>query len=780
LRLASKRFLLASLLFIVTLFIVSLWIPLPKPLVKNPYSTVLLDENDKLLGAKIAKDGQWRFKSDESLNSKYVKAVITFEDKRFFSHFGIDAKALVRALYTDIKHRKIISGGSTITMQLARISQNNQARTILQKLKEMHLALRIELNYSKDEILKMYAEHAPFGGNTVGISSASWRYFGRTAKQLSWAEASLLAVLPNAPSLIHLSRSRAKLKNKRDSLLKKLYNNKVISKQDLDISTLEPLSKKPKPIPNDMNLFMHRVQKDNKDISILKSTINKELQTQVRNVAKSHIDRIANSGIHNLSIIVIENSTMQIKAYVGNQSYLNNNIFANQLDITGRPRSTGSTLKPLLYAKALDSGLITPLTLVEDIPSYYGDYNPTNYDERYRGVVTAEDALIKSLNVPSVRLLQEYGYKNFYDNLKEFGMSTLYREADEYGLSLILGGAETTLYDLSMIYANISSIAQGLHSSHFVKLKVLKDKEDSYIGKSPISQGSAFLTIDAIKKLKRPGIEGVLSSIMKRKEIAWKTGTSYGLRDAWSIGTTPKYTVGVWAGNATGEGSHSLSGVSTAGPVMFDVFSHLEGTTIFEKPADELKSINICKEDGFVATNGCKSIVAEVPKKSYFTKISPYRKLIHLDKKTNLRVHSGCENTADMLHVNYFVLPPNVAYYYNQMYGNYKSLPKYRKDCLQIVSSKGVVEINYPARGHSVYLPQKLDGSIGEVVLKARHRDLSQKLYWHLDDKYIGETSQIHEKTLFIKAGKHRLLVMDMDGNREVRVFNVLSKDGSF
>lgn len=780
-KLINKKFFTFSIILVFTVLVLSLLVPLPKPLINAPFATTLLDENNHLLGAQIASDEQWHFKLNEELNQKYIISVINFEDKRFFNHIGVDFIALARALYTDIKHGRIVSGGSTITMQLARISQENKPRTIIQKLLEIWLAIRIEIQYSKNEILRMYAESAPFGGNTVGISAASWRYFGRSIKQLSWAEATLLAVLPNAPSLMHLTKSRKVLKRKRDKLLTKLYHKGIITKLDYELSFLEPLPDKPRRIPNTVPLLMGTLKKEYPQKAILHTTINKELQEKINLITRSNSIKLANLGVYNLSILVLENSSMEVKAYVGNKAFMNKGIYANQLDITKRPRSTGSTLKPLLFASMIDEGFLTPNTLIADIPSYYSGYMPTNYDERYRGAVTTQEALIQSLNVPTVKILYDYGYKKLYENLKQYGMTTLHRNAEEYGLSLILGGAETTLHDLVNIYANISNTALGLNFGKFLKIKTLLNQEAKYIGNSPISQGAAYLTLEALKDLKRPGLDGKLKGIVSRSNIAWKTGTSYGLRDAWAIGTTPEYTVGIWAGNATGEGVSDLSGTATSAPIMLEVFGVLNITEWYKKPLDAFKKIDVCKEDGYLGTDKCQSIKIDMPLESKFRKVSPNRIAIHIDKVTGLRVDSNCAAADSMKEVHFFILPPTEAYFYKQVNSSYKDLPPYRHDCKSNSTNiKGIVEINYPVNGHSIYLPQDLDGSFGKVTLKARHKNKNETLYWHIDDKYISMTKDMHDMSLYINPGKHTLMIMDPKGNRVKRNFTVLAKDGTF
>ncbi len=753
---------------------------LPDPLFNDPISTVLISSEGKLLSAKIAKDQQWRFPHNLKIPGKFEEAIIQYEDKRFYYHPGFDPLALVRSLYLNIKAGKIVSGGSTISMQVIRLARKNKGRTYLEKLIELILALRLEVKYSKEEILALYASYAPFGGNVVGLETASFRYFERPPSNLSWAEACTLAVLPNSPSLIHPGRNRKKLKDKRDKLLKTLFEKKIISNLEYRLSKIEEVPQNPKRLPQMAQHLMNSLDKSNKNRSVLKTTLKFNIQKNVTKILNNHSKELLIKDIHNGAVIVIDNENLEVIAYVGNTNTGNKVNKGNNVDIVRSPRSTGSILKPFLFASMLEKSEILPDTLVSDIPTQYNGYIPENFDEKYRGVVTAKAALSKSLNIPAVRMLRKHGIHRFYDFLKNFGITTLHRDADDYGLTLILGGAEGTLYDIAGIYANLIRISENpeKYASHkfdkkYQKIKVLKNRKHQK-GDLSISSGSAYLTMQALLEVVRPGAENYWKKFSSSKKVAWKTGTSYGLRDAWAIGCTKKYTVAVWIGNATGEGKPGLVGVTVAAPVMFDIFNFLPESQWIEEPESDLKTVKVCSKSGKFPTTLCETKDVKIPVNSHYSDICTYHKRIHVDKK-GYRVNSNCESVSKITPKTWFVLPPLQAFYYKRKNASYKNLPMERSDCQRFSSIKEM-EIVYPPNGTSLFIPIDLDEKISATVFEAVHREKDSIIYWHLDDKYLGTTSFIHKMSYAPKPGTHKLILVDNKGLRIERTFKVIGK----
>lgn len=781
-----------ALFIMLSLFVgISFYYCLPEPLFKYPVSGVLLSQEGKLLGAHISKDEQWRFPPISKVPPKFQTSIIAFEDKRFHQHFGIDIFAIARAMKLNIKAGRIVSGGSTLSMQVIRLSSDNPRRTVWQKLIEAYKALRLETRYSKEEILNLYASYAPFGGNTVGLEAASWRYFGRNPDQLSWAESAMLAVLPNSPALIHISRKRTVLKNKRDRLLKKLFETNKITKLDYQLAIVEPLPEKPKALPRlASHLLDTLIAKNNQQRRFL-TTLDFNLQKHVKQLAKHHAEVLALKDIHNLAILVIDNQTFEVKAYIGNAPHsLKNARHGEAIDLIQRPRSTGSTLKPFLFASMLESGEITPETLVADTPVRYSGYRPKNFDRKFRGAVRAKQALARSLNIPAVNMLSYHGVERFLATLKQMGMSTLHRQSREYGLPLILGGAEGTLWELSSMYANLANRAQqnkvsgtltttiNNDANNYFKPKILKEEETQTERRNEISPPSAWMTLQSLLEVGRPGAGAYWKRFDSTYKIAWKTGTSFGHRDAWAIGTTPQYTVGVWVGNATGEGRQGMTGVRVAAPILFDVFNSLSlNNNWFKKPVEQMKVVRICKDNGFLANDHCESKDYLIPKNSHFDRISLHHQKVYLDQQ-GLRVHSQCEPIFKMQAKNWFVLPPDQAYYYQQTHTDYTALPNWREDCQLAQEVQGLdnpISLIYPKRNTQIYIPRELSGEKGTTIFKAIHRDSNQLIHWHLDNNYLGTTRIYHEQALFIKEGKHKLTLVDGTGNKLEQQFLVLN-----
>jgi len=420
------------------------------------YSTVVVDKNGELIGARIANDGQWRFSEAIGVPDKFRESLVCFEDKHFYYHMGVNPYSLVRAAFLDIKSRKIVSGGSTLTMQLIRLQRGNKPRTIFEKLIELFLASRIELYYSKDRIMSLYANHAPFGGNVVGITAASWRYFGRPPRMLSWAESALLAVLPNSPSMLNPGKNRNFLLAKRDKLLTQLFSQGKISSETLKLSLLEPLPVKPIALANIAPQLTENIKIENPGKTII-STLDKNFQENINRISIDYFNSLKNNEINNLCAVIIDVKSGNVLAYLGNTPADNALIEGKSVDCIQASRSTGSILKPFLYMAAQQEGLILPSTLLPDIPTRIGGFKPENYDMGYDGAVPAKRALSRSLNIPAVRLLQMYGIPKFQDLLQKIGMSTLVYSPDHYGLTLIVGGAEGKLWDLTNMYAGLAN-----------------------------------------------------------------------------------------------------------------------------------------------------------------------------------------------------------------------------------------------------------------------------------------------------------------------------------
>ncbi len=749
---------------------------LPAQLFNDPTSTVLLDEHQNLLGAKIADDGQWRFSESDSIPSKFETCIVEFEDKNFHSHIGISLKGVGRAIIQNFKNKKVVSGGSTITMQLARIMRKNPPRTYGEKIHEMILATRIETRYSKEEILRMYASHAPFGNNVVGLEAASWRYFGRSSDKLSWSESATLAVLPNAPGLIYPGKNHTSLMNKRNRLLRKLYDQHVINKTTFFLAISEPLPNKPLPLPRLAPHLLTQLMKEGQKGKTIVTTIQKRLQENTASLLQSHSYAMQDNMIYNGAVMITSVKTGEILAYVGNTSS-DNSENGNDVNCIKAARSTGSILKPLLYAKSMEDGLLTPTMLLQDVPSQFGGFSPKNFAGNYEGALSANTALSRSLNIPMVHLLNNYGLSKFHRELKNYGLSTLNKPANHYGLSLILGGAEATLYDLSKVY---TQMAQELEFGKSIPIDVMAERSlESYEVESPLKTDKAciYSTFEAMTEVNRPDEDNNWKIFNSEQKIAWKTGTSFGFRDAWAIGITPDYVVAVWIGNADGEGRPGLTGVNAAAPLLFNLFKTLpKSQTWFKKPFRDMAYTKICHESGHRASKLCPVTEMQwIPKTSLGSVACPYHQIIHLNQEGTMRVDSDCESLENMRHETWFVLPSIVEKFYKTTHPNYAPLPEFKPECLSRISDRSM-GIIYPKPKSKIYVPIELDGKMGKTIFEATHRNNTTKIFWHLDEEYIGETKEIHQVALNPSIGQHHLTLVDENGISVNVKFEVIGK----
>ena len=767
-----------------------LWIP--KPLISKPYSTLLYTAEtsgrEVLLGARIASDGQWRFPSGSEVPEKFAVCLTQYEDKRFWYHPGIDPFALMRAVHLNLTQSRVVSGGSTLTMQLARIAQGNQSRTVGQKVIEMLWALYLECSYSKVEILRMYASNAPFGGNVVGIEAAAWRYFGREAKDLSWAEQATLAVLPNSPALIHPGRNRAELKQKRDKLLLRLYEKHILDKTEYELACMEALPEKPLPLPNEAPHLLERLAIEKQENRI-HTTVDPTLQQQVQRLVNRYVADYRSNHIYNVAALVADVESGKILAYVGNVTDQNMTTgHGYQVDVITSPRSTGSVLKPFLYAAMLNDGLILPGTLIADTPLNINGFTPQNFNKTFYGAVPAHVAIERSLNVPLVRMLSQYNTGRFMSLLKRLGMTTLRFSEDHYGASLILGGAEGSLWDLSGMYASLARMLSHYRSYNgrydrsdihpltpypIEEKKPIRSVTDTRLAdESLLSYASLWFMFEAMSGLNRPEEEADWQQFSSMKQVAWKTGTSYGGRDAWAIGVTPRYVVGVWVGNATGEGRSGLTGVGYAAPILFDIYSLLPDVPWFDQPYDELEEVAVCRQSGHKASAICDEVdTVYIPRTGIATAVCPYHRIVHLSQDGQYRVNSSCESVSRMQERSWFVLPPAQAYYYKNYHVEYQALPPLKPGCEEDQSRQ--IAILYPEHQAVLYLPKGFSGEREKVVMRATHARSDATLYWHLDDVYLGETRQIHQMACLVEPGNHILTLLDEDGNRRSILFEV-------
>lgn len=778
----KKRLLLGLTLIAGVLY----YFALPRQLFTASNSTVLLDHDAELLGARIAKDEQWRFPERETVPDRFEKALLRYEDQNFFYHPGIDPLAVVRAAYQNISAGRIVSGASTISMQTIRMSRDEE-RTFFEKAIEAVLATRLELSKSKEEVLALYASHAPFGGNVVGLDAAAWRYYGKKPEELGWGEAATLAVLPNDPASIHPGKGRNELKKKRDRVLRGLRDQGAIDSTTCRLASLEKLPPPPGPVPQYAPHFLTRVEQEHPE-EVFQSSLDLDAQKEVERIVEAHVEQLKENKIYNAAAMVMELRTGKVRAYVGN-SERDSGKHGACMDMIRAERSSGSILKPFLYGSMLEEGELLPEQLLPDIPLRINGFSPENFDDSFRGAVRADRALARSLNVPAVHLLQEYGVGRFLSQLQDLGFSTMEKPASHYGLSLILGGGEVKLEELVSIYADLgrqlvrSNRGNGTSSAKHHRAPVYRagkgyaHEKSSPSFRPPISAGATWCTLEAMEHVRRPVHERGWHRFQASEQIPYKTGTSYGHRDAWAVGVTPDHAVGVWAGNASGEGRSGLTGVSAAAPILFEIFRFLGPRSSFEIPEHELESKALCARSGHYPSKDCPQLdTTWVPEASGKTAACSFHKRIHLSKNGSYRVTASCMDASGLCSESRFVLPPSWEYYYRRNTPSYTPLPPFAPYC-QGNTGKTAMALIHPPDPHSRhYLPVGLSGEKSQLVFEASHRDKSEELQWHLGERYLGKTEPPHRMAFQARPGDHVMIIVDDAGNTIRHRFEVMER----
>ncbi len=771
----------------------------PMPRFRAPLSTVVEAADGSLLGARIAGDGQWRFPAPDSVPHKFEKALLTYEDRWFHRHPGINPVALLRALRMNIRQGGVVSGGSTLTMQVARIAGGNPDRTYTRKIVEMLSALKLELFRSKREILRMYVANAPFGGNVVGLEAAVWKYSGFSPYNMSWADAATYAVLPNSPALVHPGRNSVILREKRDRLLTRMHQMGYFDALTLELSLEEPVIPEPHPLPADaphLTDWFHRVSRGER----VRTTLDPVLQRKATEIVNLHATELKGNMIHNAACLIVSVDNGEVLAYIGNSSADTTGERGHHVDIIRSLRSTGSILKPLLYAGALSEGELLPEALMPDVPVRYPGFAPKNFDGSFNGAVPASMALARSLNIPSVKMLQMYTPARLHLLLSQCGITSFRRSPEHYGLSMILGGGETSLWELTGMYASMSRVLKdyGVVSGyrtgayHPPVLTVAGDgtnrtrsenarrpggvaaTETNRDHNPPLTAGAIWLTYKALREVNRPDTESGWQFTGRTPDVAWKTGTSFGFRDAWAVGTTPDYVIGIWVGNASGEGRPGLTGASSAGPVLFDIISYLNPSGWFDRPGnEELALVEVCSESGYRAGPDCNDKTEMwVPVSGLKTEACPYHTLVHLNQERTARVNSLCASPADMVTESWFVLPPAMEYFFRRRNPSYTTLPPMAPGC-EADSRIPEMEFIYPPREAGIFIPRDHTGETTRFVAELIHRESGMRVFWHLDDTYLGETKFIHQFEVMASPGEHSLTAIDEKGNMTIARFSI-------
>ena len=717
---------------------------------EDRYSVSVLDNNGKIMGVYLNKNEQWHLKSIDKIPEKLKTAVMVFEDKNFYSHNGVDFSAVIRALKDNIFEGRR-TGASTITMQAVKMAQPKE-RSYFNKYLEIVHAFKLEKYYKKDEILKMYLNNAPYGGNIVGYKTASYMYFRKSPKELTWSEAVLLAVLPNSPGLMNVEKNREKLIEKRNFLLKKLYEKNFINERQYRISLKEPVPDKRYSFPVLAPHLVRRLVNENKDKKIIKSTIDSEIQKKTEKAVKDYSEFLKLSGINNTAVLIINNKNYEVTAYAGSQDFYD---FKNngQVDGITAKRSPGSLLKPFLYAKVIDEGIAAPQSKIPDVPLYFSNFSPQNANKKYYGMIEMRDALIKSLNIPFVELLKDYGEDKFFYFLKDI-LNFEDRNPERYGLSLILGTKEFTMEEIGILYSGLANYG------NFKNLKYTEESTEEE--RQLLTKGASYLTLTTMRELERPGME---KFYREKNPVSWKTGTSHGRRDGWAAGITPEWTVVVWTGNFTGEGNPNLTGVYTGGNLLFNILKILPKTEKdFIMPSD-LEKIEVDKETGYRLKYDVPYKEIFYPKDAKPLKASPYYKKIFVNKNGE-EIDSRDESFNEREEKYILVYPLEVVNYF----------VRENLDVSNIFSektAKKTIKFIYPKNNLKIIVPKDFDGEKSLIVKIANIKN--QELYWYVNKEYAGKSRE-KERSFNFKKGEYEIAVVSESGETAKINFQVAEK----
>ncbi|MCF0049692.1 penicillin-binding protein 1C [Dyadobacter sp. LJ53] len=734
---------------------------------KISYATQITDHKGNVIHAFLSKDDKWRlYASVSEITPLLRKTLIYKEDQHFYAHPGVNPFAIVRAGVRNVFTGRRTSGASTITMQVVRLIEPRK-RTYLNKILEIHRALQLELHYSKAEILQMYLNLVPYGGNIEGIKAASLLYFGKPPQLLSLSEITALTIVPNRPSSLRPGTRNEALRIARNEWLHRFQEEQLFDKNIIQDALNEPLVVKRLQAPKLAPHLALRLKKEHPDQPVIHSQLKMQLQSQIEEQVKNYINRRKTMNIHNASVLVVNNETMEVEAYIGSADF-NNPFDGGQVDGVKAVRSPGSTLKPLLYAAAFDQGLITPKNIVNDVPSNFSGYEPENFDQHFNGPVTAEFALANSLNIPAVKILKEVSTPVLISKLRKAGLKTIDKQAKDLGLSMILGGCGVTLEELTRLFAAFSN------EGELKRLRYTSETALDKKGMPIISPEAAYLLTNILTQITRPDLPTNFDNTYHLPKIAWKTGTSYGKRDAWSIGYNRRYTIGVWVGNFSGEGVPELSGANTATPLLFSIFNALDYNSPkgwYRTPAN-VSLRKVCAASGDIPSEFCTHQILD----QYIAGVSAYKKCQHLrwvftDQAGKISYCTYCIPENGFEKRAYANLAPELIAYNELQKIPYQKIPPHNPAC-ERVFHEGPPLIVSPNDGSEYYLrpdePQ-------QIQLACQTSNDVQEVFWYINDK-LSKKSAPHESVFVsLPLGRVKISCSD-DKGRNANIWVTVKK----
>lgn len=748
------------------IFVLALWLlPLPKRIAVD-YSVMVYSRDGVLLRPYLAEGDVWRFPVDiDALPAFVIPALLAREDKRFYQHIGIDPMAIGRAVLQNIQSQCVISGGSTITMQLVRLLEP-RPRTLWSKLIEAFRAIQLETHLTKKEILSLYLSYAPYGGNIEGIHAASYIYFGHAVSEITAGEMAMLLLLPQAP-LRWYAFNEQQWKNAKARVLDELFDKHIITDKQRRLGMFEsvPTHRLAMPMlaPHYTDYLKKKYQQQH-----LQSSISIDVQRMVEQMVARIYHKYQELGIHNVSILVADNKSREVRAAIGNFEYLSgkNGQSFSTFDVA---RSPGSTLKPFLYAMALEQGRLLPQSLLLDVPSHYEEYKPGNFSGKYLGLVTAEYALSQSLNIPFVRLLKDVGVEHFLSYL-ESGIGWEFDRSRGLGLSVIIGGIELTPLQLLALYVNLAN--HGLSAP-------LHLQPNTNIQSQPwFSEGTIMLLEEALSKRDRPDFPARKDFSKYRSDVRWKTGTSQGRRDAWSIGYNEQYTVLVWFGNLDQKPSQFLTGSTAAAPIMFEILEGLDKqkstAAVRNHRGIPLEEIEVCAFSGYTPTSACPKTKTVLALREHpLHQTCPFHKQVLVDKKTGLRVFKGCDKGMQTQSKRLLDLPVLVRRWYGVHQGTTLTLPAVHSECESKATEHGSLEIMHPKQDDEYILLPSFGREDVIIDLNIESSSGYTNVTCFLNGKQMQDLSSVDARHLQLKRGDYYLFCSNIQGASDEVFFRV-------
>ncbi|NOT52431.1 MAG: penicillin-binding protein 1C [Chitinophagaceae bacterium] len=746
-----------TFLGLILLFFILNWIfPVPDNI---EYSTIITDNKGEVVNAYLTKDQKWRMKTElDEISPLLQKTIIAKEDKYFYSHPGVNPFAVSRAFFRNIFGHKT-SGASTITMQVAKALEPGK-RNIWTKLRELFRAFQLELKYSKKEILQMYLNLVPYGGNIEGVKAASILYFNKNPDHLSLAEITALSIIPNNPGRLVIGKNNDIIIEERNKWLRKFANDKVFTQKEIEDALSEPLTATRKTVPHYIPHLSYKLKKQGG--TIIKTNIDLNTQLKTEKLAEDYVRAQRLKNIKNAAVVIIDNKTHKVITYVGSSDF-NDTTDGGQVNGANAVRQPGSTLKPLLYAMCFDEGLLTPKTVMTDVAVNYQGYAPENYDEKFNGYVTVEYALEHSLNIPAVKGLKMLGHERMIQKLSNCNFKQIQKDRRKLGLSLILGGCGATLEELTGLFSAFAN--DGMYiSPSFTQNDTVHQKVNV------ISPAANYMTNEILSKINRPDFPLSWSATEKMPKIAWKTGTSYGRKDAWSIGYNKNFTVGVWCGNFSGVGVADLSGANIATPLLFKIFNTIDYDSDeewFTQPEDcDIRLV--CSETGLIPSAHCSSLTTSqfIPLISS-TKTCDNWQEIMISPDEKISYCKSCAPVTGYKKKWFKIVEPDMQSWFEENRIAYQKIPTHNPNC-ELIFKGAAPAITFPVNGME-YIINKKDPEPLQLTCKTAN-DVS-KVYWYINNKFY-KSCNAGEKQFFVpEEGTVKISCTDDKGrNRDIRI----------